>query len=145
MKSTVDIEIRAPRIKVAELFADPGNNPKWMDDLERIEMLSGELGSPGSRYRMVSKDARMNFVATVVARDLPNEVRLRLDGSDVVVSITDRFSTASQEVTRLVSEEVFTFKGPISNVIGFFAQNRIRKAHRRHMESFKRFAETHDR
>jgi hypothetical protein len=38
MKSTVDIEIRAPR---AEHLANPQNNPNWMDDLESIEELSG--------------------------------------------------------------------------------------------------------
>jgi hypothetical protein len=144
MKSTFDIEVRVPRAKLAELFADATNNPKWMDDVERIEALSGQLGMTGSRYRMVPKSGKRDFVVTVVARDLPNEVRLRLDGSGVVVSITDRFADVSQRVTRLVSEEVFTFKGPISKVIGVLAQKRIKNAHRRHMESFKRFAEALD-
>ena len=142
VKSTVDIDIHAPQTAVAELFADPRNNPKWMDDLERVELVSGEVGAAGSQYRMVSPDARMNFVATVRDRDLPNEVRLRLDGSNVVVDITDRFTTPSQGVTRLVSEEIFTFKGPIARIFGILAQNRIRDAHRRHMMSFKRFAES---
>ena len=142
MTSTVDIEIHAPQTAVAELFADPRNNPKWMDDLDRVELLSGEAGTAGSQYRMVSPDARMNFVATVVASDLPNEVRLRLDGSNVVVSITDRFSTPSKGVTRLVSEEIFTFKTLVGRIIGLLAHNSIRNAHRRHMMAFKRFAES---
>jgi len=41
LKSTVDIEIRAPRVSVAEHLANPQNNPNWMDDLESIEELSG--------------------------------------------------------------------------------------------------------
>jgi hypothetical protein len=112
-----------------------------MDDVERIEELSGQVGTLGSRYRMVSKDGRMDFVATVVAKDLPDEVRLRLDGSNATVSITDRFSAASRDATRLVSEEVFAFKGLFGKIIGLLARSRIRNAHRRHMESFKRFAE----
>jgi hypothetical protein len=141
MKSTVDIEIHAPQIRVAELFADPGNSPRWMDDLERIEEISGQPGSPGSRYRMVSKDRRMDLVATVVARDLPKLVQLRLDGSDITVSITYRFATVSADITRLTSEEIFTFSGPLRTLFGVLVHSRIKKAHRRHMESFKRFAE----
>jgi len=96
---------------------------------------------PGSTYRMVPKTGDMFFVATVLARELPNEVRLRLDGKGVVVSITDRFREMSPDVTTMISEEEFRFTGLFSRVFGFIAQRSIRNAHRRHMESFKDFAE----
>jgi hypothetical protein len=48
MKSTVELDINAPQAQLAELFADPRNNTGWMDDVERIEPVSGELGEPGS-------------------------------------------------------------------------------------------------
>jgi hypothetical protein len=47
----------------------------------------------------------------------------------------------SPGTTRLVSEEVFTFKGLLSKAFGLLARPAIRRAHRRHMEGFKRFAE----
>lgn len=34
---------------------------------------------PGSTYRLVPKSGAMIFVATVVSRDLPNEICLSLD------------------------------------------------------------------
>jgi hypothetical protein len=145
MKSTVHIEIRTPQSQTAELFADPTNNPKWMDDVERIEVMEGQPGARGSRYRMVSKDRRMDFVATVVASDLPKMIQLQLVGSDVTISITDRFAEMSPGVTHLTSEEVFAFKGLIRRVFGVIARSQIKKAHRRHMESFKRFAEARAR
>jgi hypothetical protein len=37
---------------------------------------------------------------------------------------------------------VFHFKGLMSGIFGFLAGFAIRKAHRRHMEAFKAFAET---
>jgi hypothetical protein len=52
-----------------------------------------------------------------------------------------RFVALSSERTRLISEEVFRFKGLFNKVFGFLAQRSIKKAHRRHMEAFKRFAE----
>ena len=143
MKSSVAIDIRAPRRRVAELFADPLNNPRWMNELDRIEVVSGHLGTQGSRYRMVSRDGGMDFVATVVLRDLPDELHLRLDGARLTVFITDRFSSPSEDVTHLFSEEVFHFQGPIRRLLGLLSRNQVRAAHRRHMQSFKRFAETH--
>jgi hypothetical protein len=56
---------------VAALWADPRNNVKWMNDIDRIEPISGELGMPGSKYRLVPKKEGMEFVATVISRDLP--------------------------------------------------------------------------
>jgi len=143
MRSCVAIEVRAPHSTVAELFADPLNSPRWMNELDRVEAVSGHLGAQGSKYRMVSKDGGMDFVATVVLRDLPNELHLRLDGANVAVYITDRFLAPSGEVTRLVSEEVFRFEGAIRRLFGVLTRGAIRKAHRRHMQSFKRFAEAH--
>ena len=55
MKSVVEVDINAPQQKVAELHADPRNNPKWMHDIARYESVSGEVGMPGSKYRLVPK------------------------------------------------------------------------------------------
>jgi hypothetical protein len=141
MKSVVKLDIQAPRDEVALLFADPTNNPKWMHDLDRCEPIAGSVGMPGSTYRMVPKKGDMVFVATVLSRDLPEEVRLLLDGKDVVVSITDRFRATPQGVTTMLSEEDFRFKSRFRRVFGFVAQRSVRNAHRRHMEAFKHFAE----
>jgi len=141
MKSVVEFTIQAPRERVAALAADPGNNSKWMDDFKVCVPIAGQPGQPGSMYRMVPRKGSMSFVATVISRDLPGEVRLRLDNKDVVVSITDRFLALSPETTTMRSEEDFQFKGLFGRVRGFVARRAIRKAHRRHMEAFKRFAE----
>jgi uncharacterized protein YndB with AHSA1/START domain len=143
MTSVVELEIDAPRDAVATLYADPSTMKQWMDDLERYEPLSGQAGMPGSTFRMVPREGSMVFVGTVLSRDLPNEVRLRLDESRVVVSIKVTFSSLSPQKTRFVSEERFAFKGLFGKVIGLFAGGAIRKAHRKHMEAFKRFAEQH--
>lgn len=141
MKSVVELEIQAPRDHVAELFADPANNPKWMHDLDRCEPISGSPGTPGSTYRMVPKKGDMVFVATVLSRDLPEEVRLQLDGKGMVVSVTDRFRTTGPGVTTMLSVEEFRFRRMFGRVFGIVAQRSIRKAHRTHMECFKDFAE----
>ena len=142
MKSVVELDINLRQAKLAELFADPSNNPKWMDDIERIEPVSGGLGEPGSVYRLVPKRGKLVFVATVVARELPTELRLSLDAPSVSVSLTAKLRKLSDQTTKLISEETFSFKGAFNKVFGFLARRAIKGAHRRHMESFKRFAES---
>src|SRR5436853_5076449 len=80
VKSLVELEIERPLEKVAALLADPGNMTKWMNDLERVEPLSGEPGMPGSTFRMVGKAGgpQKDFVVMVTARTLPKTVRLKL-------------------------------------------------------------------
>jgi hypothetical protein len=142
MKSIVEIEIDVPRDQTTALFADPVNLTKWMNDLDRIEPIGGERGMPGSQYRMVGKaDTHMDFVATVVARDLPERVALKLESASVDIAITDTFMALSAHRTKLTSEEVFTFRGLANILFGFLARRTIHENHRRHMESFRRFAE----
>jgi len=49
MKNVVEIEINVPQARLAELFSDPGNSTKWMDDLARYEPVSGTPGTPSTR------------------------------------------------------------------------------------------------
>jgi len=144
MKSIVEIEIDVPKQELAALFADPGNMTTWMDDLERYELISGDAGMPGSRYRMVPKAgaSQMEFVATLTSRNLPDEMGLTLESPNVDVSIICTFAALSAHRTKLVSREVFTFRGLFNKLFGFLAQRDIRKHHRCHMEAFKQFAET---
>jgi hypothetical protein len=143
MKSVIELEIDVPQARLAELFTDPGQNTRWMDDVDRVEAISGQPGMPGSKYRLVPKKGKMVFVATVLARNLPTEAHLSLEASNATVSVKGFFVALSSGRTRLTSEEVFSFKGPLNRILGFLAQGAIKHAHRRHMEAFKRFAETH--
>jgi Polyketide cyclase / dehydrase and lipid transport len=141
MKSLVEIEINVPQRKLAELYADPGLTTRWMDDIQKVEPISGELGMVGSKYRLVPKKGDMVFVATVIARNVPNEFQLSLDASNVTVSVKGTLRPLSPQRTQLTSEEEFQFKGLFNTIFGFFAGGAIKRAHRRHMESFKQFAE----
>lgn len=143
MKSVVKLTINVPQARLAELFANPVHSPQWMDDLARYEPIKGEPGTPGSIYRLVPKKGSLIFIATVVARDLPAQARVRLDGPSVTVAVTGTFEALSPGKTRMVSEEVFKFKGAAHKLLGFVARRGIKAAHRRHMEAFKRFAEAH--
>jgi hypothetical protein len=125
------------------LYADPRNNPKWMHDIARYEPLSGEEGMPGSIYRLVPKEGDTIFVATVVERNLPDELRLHLEASDVEVEVRGTFFSLSPTHTKFLSEEVFTFKGAEAETVSPAVEDNIKTAHHRHIEDFKHFAENH--
>jgi hypothetical protein len=77
------------------------------------------------------------------AKNLPTKSQLSLEASNVTVSVKGLFVAVSLDRTRLTSEEIFSFKGLLNRVFGFLARGAIKKAHRRQMEAFKRFAEAH--
>jgi hypothetical protein len=143
MKSIVEVEINRTQKEAAELYADTRNNPKWMHDIARYEPLSGEEGMPGSTYRLVPKEGDLIFVATVVERNLPDELRLHLEASDVEVEVRGTFFSLSPTRTKFLSEEVFTFKEAEAETVSAAVEDDIKTAHRRHIEDFKRFAENH--
>jgi hypothetical protein len=139
MKSVVELEINATRDRVAALFSDPRNMVKWMDDMD-YEPLTGPQGEPGSTYHLGQRDG-MWFTATVLAKNLPKEMQLRLDLPDLEVAITDKFVALPSGHTKLTSTEDFRWKGILSRLKGVFARGAMKRAHRRHMESFKQYAE----
>jgi Polyketide cyclase / dehydrase and lipid transport len=144
MKSLIEVEIDMPLEEVAELFADPRNNPKWMHDVKSYEPITGEQGMPGSTYRLVPKEGDLIFLATVVERNLPHTLRVNLEGSTVDVAMTGTIQPLSPTRTKLISEEEFTFKDSENATVDSSVKEAIKAAHRRHIEDFKRFAEHHE-
>jgi hypothetical protein len=142
LKSVVVVDIDRPEGEVGELFADPRNSSKWMLDLDRYEPLSGEEGMPGSTYRLSPKTGETAFVVTVLARDLPRELHLSLEGSNVHVDLVAGLTALSPSSTRLTSQEVFTFRGLFGPLVPAVASKAIKAAHRKAIEEFKRFAES---
>ena len=142
MRHKVRLIIAEPQERVATLFSDPRNSTAWMHELERYEPLTGQPGEMGSTYRLVPKEGDLVFVATVVFRRHPSEIRLKLDAPSVAVAVTTTFTALPGDQTLLVSEETFTFKSKRDRLLGFMARPAIAKAHKRHIHAFKQFAES---
>jgi hypothetical protein len=140
VKSTVIVDVDAPPKEVANLFADPSVNTKWMLDIERYEPVSGKQGMPGSVYRLIPKRGSMLFTATVVKR-FPDQIELNLEAENVTVEVHGTTKSLADGRTRLISKENFKFKGVWNKAYGVLSSPAIRKAHRQHIHAFKKFAE----
>jgi hypothetical protein len=141
LKSVIEVEIDRPLQDVAELFADPHNNTEWMQDVKRYEPVSGEQGLPGSTYRLVPKEGELMFLATVMKRNLPHELRVNFTAATVDMAMTARMAALSPTRTKLISEEEFTFKDSENEPVDSSVKEAIKANHRRHIEAFKHFAE----
>lgn len=144
MRTVIAIDVNVSQARLAPLLADPELSTKWMEDVDRVEPISGLLGMQGSRYRLVPKTGGMEFIATVVGRDIPAELRVSLEGRivTVTVTVTARFVATSPTSTRLTHAQAFNFKGLLNKIGGLMARGTIKQAQRRHLEAFKRYAET---
>jgi hypothetical protein len=98
---------------------------------------------PGSTYRLVPKEGDRIFVATVVERNLTDELKLHLGSSDVDIEVQGTFSALSSTRTKFIAEQVYTFKDADEETVSPSVKEDIKAAHRRHIEDFKRFAENH--
>lgn len=125
------------------LLADPANMTKWMHDLAAYEHIGGETGAVGARYRMVPKPGTRQsaFVSTVTHMHLPERLSLRLTSPTVDVVVRTTFRSLAKDRTKMVSVEKFIFHGLFRKMFSLLARSDIRRHHREHMESFKRFAE----
>jgi hypothetical protein len=137
MKSIVEVEINTSQKEAAALYADPHNNLKWRHDIACYESLSGEKSMPGSTYRLVPKQENMIFIATVIERKLPDELKLHLKALDVDVDVRGTFRSLPPSRTKLISEQIFTFNDADDETVSPSVKER------RDMEGFKSFAENH--
>lgn len=144
MKYTFETEINAPRERVAELAGNPENRKHWMEGLQSDEPLSGTPGTPGAMSRLVFKTGKVTItmIGTVLVRNLPDELSERFEASNVVTQATTRFVALSPHKTQYISEQAFHFKGPFNTLVGWLLQREFKQQTLRHMENFKRFAET---
>ena len=75
MKLECQVDIRAPRNKVVELFDCPDNLGEWQDGFQSFEMIEGSPGEVGSKARLVylMGKKRMELIETITVNDMPRE------------------------------------------------------------------------
>jgi carbon monoxide dehydrogenase subunit G len=63
MKYTVNIDIDRPKEEVVALFSNPEHYPKWMNGLQKHEIIKGEFGKEGTisnfHFKMGKRDMTM--------------------------------------------------------------------------------------
>jgi hypothetical protein len=135
---TIDL----PRERVVELFDDPDNLPRWQEGLQSFEHVSGELGKPGAKSRLLYDLGRRQaeMTETIEKSSLPDEFTATYEASGVWNRVANRFFEEGDGTTRWQIETEFRFSG-FMKIMSLFMRSAFPKQTRETMESFKSFAE----
>jgi len=142
MKYTLELDIEAPRSRVAALFDDPENWPSWQAGFVSAKIIAGNARETGSKTRLVQKLATGNteIVETIESRNLPQEITCTYAAKGAWNRVANRFVEISPTRTRWVFETEFRCTGMLK-LLSTITPGMFRKASLKEMNSFKRFAE----
>lgn len=143
MKYKEEIDIKRPIDAVVALFDDPGNLKEWMDGFQGLTHLEGVPGERGAKSALRFRQGKrtIEMVETILIRNLPEEFTATYTAKGVNNISTNRFIPLPDNRTRFVSEQEFIFSG-FMKLIGLVFARAFKRQTLRHLNSFKRFAET---
>ncbi len=143
MKYKEEIDIDRPIDAVVALFDDPDSLKEWMDGFQGFTHLEGIPGERGAKSALQFRQGKrtIEMVETILIRNLPEEFTATYTAKGVNNISTNRFIPLPDNRTRYVSEQEFNFSG-FMKIIGFIFGRTFKKQTLRHLNSFKRFAET---
>lgn len=145
VRYTSQIVIAKSRAEVAKLYEDTETMKSWQPGLVSFEPLSGEPRTEGARSKIVYDEGGRTIAMeeVVVGLDPPNEYTFVYTVRGVHNVEHDRFISDGRLQTTWIKESEFTFSGVLSLLMPFMRRS-LKKATRRHMERFKKFAESRE-
>lgn len=125
--------IEAPPQKVFDYLADITKHPEWATNPLTVELVSGDVGKPGTTYR-----SRADFMGkkgitadvTVIACEPPSRLALTSKEEDQVYAHEYTLTPANGGTTleRTITTEIPGIKGAITKmVVGFLAPGLTKK------------------
>ncbi len=143
MKLKFETVIDASVDTVWAAFDDPGNMPRWQQNLESFNHISGEPGQPGamSELKYDEKGKEIVLRETITERREPNFLAGVYDSPMGKTLIVNHFEAVNENSTRWTSWSNFTFKG-FMKILSLFVSGIIRKRTEADMQRFKLMVET---
>lgn len=142
MKYTVEIDINKPIDEIVELFNNTEHYFKWMQGLQSIEPLSGELGAVGSKsvYKFKMDKREIEMTETIIENNLPEAFITSYEAKGVYNIVSNGFKKIDEQNTKYISKQEFRFKG-FMKIIGFLMPGSFKKQSMTYLKAFKQFAE----
>jgi carbon monoxide dehydrogenase subunit G len=142
MKYTVNIDIDRPKDEVVSLFHNPEHYLKWMNGLQKHEIIKGEFGKVGtiSKFQFKMGKREMIMEEEVLKSDLPNEHIVSYKAGKVCNEVCNRFEEISENQTRVYNDQAFQFKG-FMKLMGWFMPGAFKKQSMKYLVDFKNFVE----
>lgn len=143
MKMKFAIVIDASLDSVWAAFDNPGNMPRWQQNLESFLHVSGEPGQPGavSELTFDEKGRKVVLTETITERRKPDFLAGTYDSPMGKTLIVNHFEAVDEKTTRWTAWCNFNFRG-IMKIMSLFVIGSIRKRTEADMERFKLMVET---
>lgn len=142
MKYTCEIIIQKPRQEVITHFDSIENLYKWMEGLEKFEVLSGDAGEVGAQSRLTFQlgKRKLEMVETITEKNLPDTFSGNYVANGVVNHIKNEFIDQGESTLYRTYQE-FELSG-VMKLFGWFFPSMFKKQSMKHLEAFKKFAES---
>lgn len=136
------VAIDKPRAEVWKIFNDESKMKGWLEGLETIDLVEGEKGLPGSKYRLVinSGGEKIEIYETMKEIREPELYSFSLDAEPLTNEVDVRFSDGAGG-TVMTQKEVVSGKSLVWRSLFFWLQSTFEANARKNLENFKRFAE----
>ena len=142
MKYSCDITIDLPRDRVVELMDNLDNMCKWQDGLQKVETLSGEPGTVGSKLTLHHKMGKkvIQITETMTEKDLPDRISFIYEADGVYNPLSNTFTETEDGRTNWHIDTEFQCKGFIK-IMSWLMPGMFKKQTMKMMRDFKSFAE----
>ena len=142
MNYKIEVEINESIDKVVSLFDNPENLKHWQPGFQSLEHISGPIGKPGAKSKLIYKEGKRKFemIETILINNLPEEFTSTYDVKELFTTVKNRFVQISENKTQYISEQEIQFKG-FMKIIGFLMSGSFKKSSKKYLTSFKEFVE----
>ena len=147
MKFKLELLINKPRPDVWKFFTDAQKTRLWQRSLQRIDIVSGKTGQPGTVSKWIfketfkEKEREFSLTETILSREDPSQFESQFENEFATNVINHTFLEQGNDKTLWVSETTYTFKTLVMKVIGpSLKKNYVRRA-QKEMERLKEAVE----
>jgi uncharacterized protein YndB with AHSA1/START domain len=143
VKFKLELLINKPRIEVWKFFTDAQKTKLWQRSLQRINIVSGITGQPGtiSTWMFKQKEREFSLTDTVLSREDPSQYTSQFENEFATNVVSNTFLEQENDKTLWVMETTYTFKTLVMKVIGpTLKKNYVLRA-QREMERLKESVE----
>ena len=145
MRYQVYVDINLPIEKVVEKFKNSENYYDWMEGLEKIEPVQGEMGQEGTQnyFHFKTGKREMKMLETVKRNNLPHSYLISYEVNGVFNEVDSQFEALNENKTRYTTNNLFRFKG-MMKIMALFMKGAFKKQSLSYLNSFKKFVEKDD-
>jgi uncharacterized protein YndB with AHSA1/START domain len=143
MKFILELPINKPRIEVWKFFTDTEKAKLWQTSLQRVETLSGMVGTPGAELKWTYEERGREFslIEKILQCEEPAQFESQFENEFATNIVNNRFVEQAENETLWTMETTYRFKTLLMKITGPLLKKNYVARSQRDMEQFKEAVE----